>query len=90
MTNGFVKYWAAARLFVSGGNPYSPAELVRIQQTAGWSAPMPLLLVPEIYSYYDQMISNAGIIRPLEWAVQVWEPFSRSFSKSAACGRAPA
>jgi hypothetical protein len=44
MTNDFVEYWAAARLFVSGGNPYSPAELFRTQQGAGWTEPMPLLM----------------------------------------------
>jgi hypothetical protein len=44
MTNDFVEYWAAARLFVSGGNPYSPAELFKIQQTAGWTEAVPLLM----------------------------------------------
>lgn len=34
----FVEYWAAARLFLNGGNPYSPEELLQIERGAGWSA----------------------------------------------------
>jgi hypothetical protein len=44
MTNDFVEYWAAARLFVSGGNPYGPAELFKTQQAIGWSEPSALLM----------------------------------------------
>lgn len=44
MMNDFVEYWAAARLFLSGGNPYSPAELFKTQQVAGWTEPVPLLM----------------------------------------------
>ena len=42
--NDFVEYWAAARLFVSGGNPYAPAELLKVQREVGWSEPLPLLM----------------------------------------------
>jgi MFS family permease len=44
MTNDFVEYWAAARLFVSGGNPYAPAELLKTQQSIGWGEPAALLM----------------------------------------------
>jgi hypothetical protein len=44
MTNDFVEYWAAARLFLSGGNPYAPAELFKTQQAIGWSEPAALLM----------------------------------------------
>lgn len=40
----FVEYWAAARLFLSGENPYSPEALLRLQQSVGWSQAMPLLM----------------------------------------------
>jgi hypothetical protein len=31
----FVEYWAAARLTLSGGNPYDPAQLLPLQRDAG-------------------------------------------------------
>ncbi len=40
----FVEYWAASRLFWYGGNPYSPAELMTLQQTAGWNGAAPLIM----------------------------------------------
>ena len=44
MNNDFVEYWAVARLFVSGGNPYAPAELFKTQQAIGWTEPAALLM----------------------------------------------
>ena len=44
MINDFVEYWAAARLFLSGGNPYAPAELFKTQQAIGWTEPAALLM----------------------------------------------
>lgn len=32
----FVEYWAAARLNLTGGNPYSPAQLLPLQGSIGW------------------------------------------------------
>jgi hypothetical protein len=40
----FVEYWAASRLLVHGGNPYSPLELLPLQQSAGWSGAAPLIM----------------------------------------------
>jgi glycosyl transferase family 87 len=40
----FVEYWAAARLFAQGGNPYAPAELLAVQRTVGWSGAQPLMM----------------------------------------------
>lgn len=34
----FVEYWAAARLNLSQGNPYSPEQLLPLQKQAGWRA----------------------------------------------------
>jgi hypothetical protein len=44
MINDFVEYWAAARLLLSGGNPYSPAELLETQREIGWSQSVPLIM----------------------------------------------
>jgi hypothetical protein len=44
MINDFVEYWAAARLLLNGGNPYSPAELIQMQREIGWSQPLPLIM----------------------------------------------
>jgi hypothetical protein len=39
-----VQYWAAARLLITSGNPYSPGEMLELQQTVGWSDPTPLMM----------------------------------------------
>ena len=44
MINDFVEYWAAARLLLSGGNPYSPVELLEAQREIGWSQSVPLIM----------------------------------------------
>jgi hypothetical protein len=43
-TRDFVEYWAAARLLVQGGNPYSPDQLLVLQRTAGWRDVQPLIM----------------------------------------------
>jgi len=40
----FVEYWSASRLLLTGGNPYSPAELLAIQKAVGWSSAAPLIM----------------------------------------------
>jgi glycosyl transferase family 87 len=35
--NDSVAYWSAARLLLTGGNPYSPEEMLRLETSAGWS-----------------------------------------------------
>jgi len=40
----FVEYWAAGRLFVSGGNPYSPRDLFELEKAAGWTDSVPLIM----------------------------------------------
>jgi hypothetical protein len=40
----FDEYWAAARLLLSGGNPYSPEELLRAEQAVGRSGSVPLIM----------------------------------------------
>src|SRR5258706_11399846 len=44
VTNDFVEYWAAARLFVSSGNPYAPDQLLKLEQSVGWRESAPLLM----------------------------------------------
>lgn len=44
MINDFIEYWTAAKLLLSGGNPYSPAELLQSQQALGWTQPVPLIM----------------------------------------------
>ena len=40
----FVDFWAAARLLLTGGNPFSPAEVLELQRSVGLRAPEPLLM----------------------------------------------
>jgi hypothetical protein len=44
MINDFVEYWAAAKLLLSGGNPYSPEDLLETQREIGWSQAEPLMM----------------------------------------------
>jgi len=40
----FVDFWAASRLLINGGNPFSPAEVLELQQSVGYREPKPLLM----------------------------------------------
>jgi hypothetical protein len=40
----FVDFWAAARLLLDGRNPFSPAEVLELQQSVGMSEAKPLLM----------------------------------------------
>jgi len=40
----FAEYWAAARLHLTGGNPYSPEQMMAIQKSIGWQHDMPVIL----------------------------------------------
>jgi hypothetical protein len=44
MMNDFVEYWAAAQLLLSGGNPYSPEELLKLQASVGWAESSALIM----------------------------------------------
>jgi arabinofuranan 3-O-arabinosyltransferase len=44
MINDFIEYWTAAKIFLTGGNPYSPAELLQAQQALGWEQSAPLFM----------------------------------------------
>ena len=34
-SDDYVEYWAAGRLYITGGNPYNPDELLPLQNQAG-------------------------------------------------------
>ena len=40
----FVAYWAAARLLLSGANPYSPSNLLALQRSVGMTEATPLIM----------------------------------------------
>jgi len=40
----FVDFWAASRLLINGGDPFSPAEVLELQQSVGYLEPKPLLM----------------------------------------------
>lgn len=42
--NDFIEYWSAVRIFVEGRNPYSPEDMLEIQQNLGWKDPHPLMM----------------------------------------------
>ncbi len=40
----FLEYWAAGRLLLTGNNPYSPEQLLALQQSIGWPWGGPLMM----------------------------------------------
>src|SRR5437773_1475166 len=40
----FVDFWAAARLLLNGGNPFSPTEVLELQRSVGLVESKPLLM----------------------------------------------
>jgi hypothetical protein len=44
IVNDSLEYWAAARLLIVCGNPYSPDEMLELQRTVGWHDPSPLMM----------------------------------------------
>jgi len=44
MMNDFIEYWAAAQLLLSGGNPYSSEELLKLQASVGWTQSSALIM----------------------------------------------
>ena len=40
----FVEYWSASRLFLRGGNPYAPDQLLTVQRSVGWPSAEPLIM----------------------------------------------
>jgi hypothetical protein len=45
LMNDFVEYWAAARLVLSGGNPYDPAQMLAVERSVGFAGAHPLLML---------------------------------------------
>src|SRR5258706_9465735 len=41
----FVEYWAAARLQIQAGNPYSPSEILSVERSAGIEGNEPLVML---------------------------------------------
>jgi len=46
----FVTYWAAGRLFLSGGDPYSISATFAIERSLGWIYAQPLMMVNPPYA----------------------------------------
>ena len=42
--NDFVEYWAAARVLLAGGNPYSPPAILGAEASTGFAGKRPLLM----------------------------------------------
>jgi hypothetical protein len=66
MVNDFIEYWAAAKLLLSGGNPYSTEQLLQLQRTVGWSKNEALLMWNPpgtfffIATYVDKILKGAN------------------------------
>jgi len=44
MINDFIAYWAAARILLTNGNAFLPAEQLEMQRSAGWTGSSALLM----------------------------------------------
>lgn len=40
----FIEYWSAGRLNLSGGNPYSYAQMMELEQEHGWQEELPVMM----------------------------------------------
>lgn len=40
----YIEYWAAGKINLAGGNPYSPDEMLALQQQVGWDEPDVLMM----------------------------------------------
>ena len=92
----FIEYWAASRLLAYGGNPYSPVELMALQQSAGWNEPAPLimwnppwtLLVTLPFGLLDITTGQflwllAHVILILLSAKQLWKIYSKTAASTS-------
>jgi hypothetical protein len=67
----FVVFWAAAHLNLTGGNPYSPHELLALEQQAGWvkSGPLQMWYPPWTLTYLMPFCFDGFALGRLLWLI---------------------
>src|SRR5215470_8091828 len=67
--NDFIEYWSAARVFITGGNPYSEAEMLRIERGLGWTSPvaLPMLNPPWVLPVFAPLAALPFRIAQMLW-----------------------
>mgnify|MGYP000383178167 CR=1 FL=1 len=40
----FIEYWSAGRLNLTGGNPYSPTQMLAMERSIGWEDELPVMM----------------------------------------------
>ena len=40
----FIEYWSAGRLNLTGGNPYSPTQMLALERATGWEEELPVMM----------------------------------------------
>jgi hypothetical protein len=90
----FAAYWAASRLLLTGGNPYSPTELLTLQRSIGmtertalimWNPPWALSFVLP-FGFLDFTVGQflwlvVHVLLMLFAAQQLWKIYSKSAEK---------
>ncbi len=66
----FVEYWTVAHVFVSGGNPYSLAEVFRREVALGWKEPVALMCVNPPWTL--PLIAPLGMLSSYTFAWLLW------------------
>lgn len=79
----FLIYWSAARLFVSGHDPYSISLLAAIERSVGWldPVPLPMLYPPWVLPFFTPFA-------PLSFGVAHYLFFAVSFALEIVCSLA--
>ena len=51
MTVDYIEYWSAVKLALTGGNPYSMDEMLKIEESIGWPGNSGLVGLPPNYAH---------------------------------------
>lgn len=65
----FVEYWAAAKLFLSHSDPYSPTQVLKMEQSAGYAQTRPLMFLSP--PWILPIIAPLGLI-PFTLSLTIW------------------
>lgn len=79
----FLIYWSAARLFVSGHDPYSISLLAAIERSVGWLDPVPLPML-----YPPWVLPLFALLAPMSFWVAHYLFFAVSFGLEIICSLA--
>src|SRR5438309_6502657 len=64
-TNDFVQYWSAGKMLLSGGDPYSPKQVLELERSLGKTGGIPL--IPFSPPWALTFMAPLALIEPFLW-----------------------